>query len=809
MSSETVDLIRDLGMNAGLLAFLAGCFGVATTRSYSPDPDIRQSRDTFILVLGGLLFGGVGIASMAAPIAVAPGVILDTKTVVVALAAAYLPAWPAFLAILMMAAYRIHLGGVGMIPALAAIAMSAGVAFYLRSVRDTLDTRLGAERATWAVPLVLGVGVASAGLLGALFLPSQILGAVFPAMLLPVVIVYPLATMMTGYLMETGLRLRRREQQLSAALADSQKMASIFENSMDTIAVWQPDGTILDVNPAYCSALGYSREELVGSGSDHLRVDKDGAARFLRDVARRIEQSGRWQGEVARKRKNGEIFVSDITIQALPDPDGVVRRWVSIGRDLTEKRLMEEEVRKAGNFDPLSGLPNRRMVIESLRALLDRPAAHQTLRRHPDRAAPAEPTPENRNIAVCVFDIDDFKDLNDRYGYRTCDRLLRDVAIRLKEGANEHNIIGRLGGDEFVVVLTGFEEVHEALDRVYLIKDAIAEPLMISGNSVSLQSSVGVTLFPTDPSDADSLLRHADLAMYTAKDRGKNQIYVYDYERDRKSQQRRETIRRIDVAIDRGEMELFFQPKVRISDDKVIGAEALIRWRHPERGIISPAGFLDDIEGTPTAAKLDFWVLKEAIHIGGMWHASGSDLQVSVNMTVSTLTDPMFLQRTRELLRANRHLPSNFLEVELLETETLNDLTMVAYVMQELADTGVQCSIDDFGTGYSSLTYLQRLPAQIIKIDQSFVRDMLEDERDMALVKGIIGLAKAFNRQVVAEGVETAAHALHLKELGCDILQGYGIARPMPASEMPGWLENWKGLDALIDGSGRIDIHFV
>ena len=248
----------------------------------------------------------------------------------------------------------------------------------------------------------------------------------------------------------------------------------------------------------------------------------------------------------------------------------------------------------------------------------------------------------------------------------------------------------------------------------------------------------------------------------------------------------------VEDALLQGEMELFFQPKVRISDGQVIGAESLIRWHHPERGLLAPGAFMDDIVGTPASGKLDYWVLDAAFKAGHTLVTQGCPLPLSINIAVPTLIDSRFQQEVARLLKRHPSLPQPFLEVELLETETFNDLSAVAYVIQGLDELGVQCSIDDFGTGYSSLTYLQRLPAQIVKIDQSFVREMLDNERDRALVRGIVSLAHAFNRTVVAEGVETPAHAEALRELGCDGLQGYGIARPMPLPDLVRWIRAWQ-----------------
>ncbi len=778
-------------MNAGLIALLAVVYGAATTRSRSRHAATRAQRNSLLLLLGGLFFGLVGIACMMAPITLAEGVILDAKTLVTALAGAYLPTWPAALAVGMVTGYRVHLGGAGMAPALLAIALSAAVGYGMRRCRGWFERILGRPWSQWAWLMTFGLAVAAAALGAMMLLPAAARAEVVPRMWLPVLVIYPLALVAFGFLMDGSLELRRRTLELEAAaeqkenlLAQTRQAASVFHNSRDTIAIMAPDGTVLDVNPMFCEVMGYSREELVGKPSTRLRMDEGGEAVFLRTVLQAIADKGRWQGELARKKKSGEIFVSEVTIDALHDESGVVRKLVSIGRDLTEKRRLEEAVLRAARFDALSGLPNRQMLHQQLEALLGRGGSALT--------------------AVCVLDIDHFKALNLRFGAAACDSLLRDLAGVLRQGAQDGNLIGRIAGDEFVVVLSQCADQSEALDRMETLRQTLAQPLRVGHEEVRLSASVGMTFFPDDDSDAEGLLRHADLAMYSAKEQGRDRIFVYDSQKDVRAQARRESVRRIDAAIAQGEMVLFFQPKIRLSDGAVVGAEALIRWRHPERGLLPPGAFLDQIQGSPTAATLDYWVVAEALRIASGWQAQGTLLPVSVNMTVSTLIDPRFTVEIGRLLRQHAQLPPQFLEVELLETETMNDLSMVAFVIQDLAEIGVQCSIDDFGTGYSSLTYLQRLPAQTIKIDQSFVRDMLCSDRDRSLVRGVVSLAKAFERQVVAEGVETEQHAATLHEMGCDLLQGYGIARPMPAPDIPAWVAQWRMPEAFLKDGGRV-----
>ena len=362
----------------------------------------------------------------------------------------------------------------------------------------------------------------------------------------------------------------------------------------------------------------------------------------------------------------------------------------------------------------------------------------------------------------------------------------------LRAAVGTDNLIGRIGGDEFAVALKDCAHTDAALQRLEGLRQALARTAVLDNVQLRQTCSAGVTFYPDDMADADGMLRHADLALYAAKEQGKDRIAVFDIQQGQRVQARLHTAKLVEDALLQGEMELFFQPKIRVSDGQVVGAESLIRWHHPERGLLAPGAFMGDIVSTPAAGKLDYWVLNAAFQAGRALVADGCPLPLSINIAVSTLIDSRFQQEVARLLRRHPSLPRPFLEVELLETETFNDLSAVAYVIQGLDELGVQCSIDDFGTGYSSLTYLQRLPAQIVKVDQSFVRDMLHNDRDRALVRGIVSLAHAFNRTVVAEGVETAAHAEALRDLGCDGLQGYGIARPMPLPDLIQWIRAWQ-----------------
>ncbi len=781
MNIDTTSLIRDMGMNAGLLCFLAALYSIVLSGLRHPDLNTRKARQRWLPWIAGLMFGCTGILTMLVPLRLAEGVIVDARLVMAGLAGAYLTPLGALLCAAVLGAYRLSLGGIGTGPAMVGIVLTTGIGWLWQLYRPYFSAqRFGAwADGLWLIGL--GFSLAAGGMLAIQTLPPEVARAVTARSWLAVVVIYPIGTVLLGFLLGNVQKLNQREEALEQTaetlktmLAEARLAASVFVNSKDTIAIVRPDGTVLDVNPTYTSVLGYTREELIGKSSAVLLHDEGGEALFLRRVAHAIERDGRWHGELARRRKNGETFVSELTIEGIRDPDGVVRKWVSVGKDVTEQRRLEQALQQFGNYDALTGLASRRLFAKELNA---------TLHKRTDTTG---------ILALCMLDIDQFKDLNEQWGQPLADQFLRVFAQRLRADAGPDNLIGRIGGDEFAIALKDCADAESALQRLEGLRQSLARTAVLDNVQLRLTCSAGVTFYPADPGDADGLLRHADLALYAAKEQGKDRIAVFDIQQGQRVQARRHTAKLVEDALLQGEMELYFQPKVRISDGQVVGAECLIRWRHPERGLLAPGVFMADIVGTPVASKLDYWVLDAAFKAGQALVVQDSPLPLSINIAVSTLIDSQFQQEVARLLRQHPSLPRPFLEVELLETETFNDLSAVAYVIQGLDELGVPCSIDDFGTGYSSLTYLQRLPAQIVKIDQSFVREMLDNERDRALVRGIVSLAHAFHRKVVAEGVETPAHAEALRDLGCDALQGYGIARPMPLQDLVRWIRAWQ-----------------
>jgi len=430
--------------------------------------------------------------------------------------------------------------------------------------------------------------------------------------------------------------------------------------------------------------------------------------------------------------------------------------------------------------DPLTQLPNRTLLADRLQQSLA----------HAQRMGEI--------LAICYFDLDDFKEVNDQHGHEVGDQLLIELANRMRDCLRESDTIARMGGDEFALLLCGLNSIEEcdfALDRLL---NAINQPFILDDITASVSASIGYTIYPSDKSTPDTLLRNADHAMYQAKLNGGRCYHLFDTEHDRYTRGQRQVRERIETGLIANEFCLHFQPKVDMQRGRVIGMEALIRWQHPELGLRLPDEFLPQIEHTDFIINLGEWVILETLRQMHAWQSAGLNIRVSVNIAARHIMQVNFAQRLDELLSFYTDIDPSQLELEITETAMIEDIARVTQNMHSCKALGVSFALDDFGVGYSSLTYLRRLPIDVIKIDQSFVRDMLHDSDDLALIAGVISLSREFNLKVVAEGVETPEHGVQLLRMGCNVAQGYGIGHPMPASQVTDWVlayepdKNWK-----------------
>ena len=552
-----------------------------------------------------------------------------------------------------------------------------------------------------------------------------------------------------------------------------QLAASVFRHAREGIMIADATGTIIEVNETFTHITGYSRAEAIGQNPRMLHSGRQDS-NFYTQMWSTLAEHGHWSGEVWNRRKNGEIYPETLTLSAVRDASGTTKNYVALFTDITDTKIQQQRLEQFAHFDALTGLPNRVLLADRLKQ-----AMLQSQRR-------------SQALAVVYLDLDGFKAVNDLYSHSVGDELLIALSLRMKSALRDGDTLARIGGDEFVAVLVDLEHpqaCEAVLERLLL---AAASPVTVDGNTLTVSASIGVTQYPSDLVDADQLMRHADQAMYIAKVAGKNRYHHFDVEQDAAVKTQRQDLDAIRYALEQNEFVLFYQPKVNMATGVVTGAEALIRWQHPEKGLLPPSEFLGVIENYPISVELGEWVIDTALAQMAAWARAGLHFPISVNVGVRQLQQGDFVERLTTLLQAHPDVPPLSLELEVLETSAMEDIGHVSNVMNACRALGVGFALDDFGTGYSSLTYLKHLPAELLKIDQSFVRDMLDDPDDLAIVEGVIGLATAFRRNVIAEGVETVAHGELLLNLGCQMAQGYGIARPMPASSLPDWVAKWR-----------------
>jgi diguanylate cyclase (GGDEF)-like protein/PAS domain S-box-containing protein len=548
----------------------------------------------------------------------------------------------------------------------------------------------------------------------------------------------------------------------------------VFNQAQEGIIITDTDGIITDVNPAFCEITGYSREEVIGKGPRILNSGKH-SPEFFSNMWQAITEHGYWQGEVWNRRKNGELYAELLTISALMDDDGQSRHYVGLFSDITQTKQQQETLELMAHYDVLTKLPNRVLFADRFSQAVAHSNRTETM------------------LAICFLDLDNFKPVNDSYGHEVGDQLLIEVAMRLRANVRDEDTISRFGGDEFAILFRDIELKSECELLLQRIHESLAQPYDVNDLRIEISASSGVTFYPGDNPDLDTLLRHADQTMYQAKLSGRNTYKLFNPAQNRQTMEKHQWLQQIAQALNNNEFCLYYQPKVNMRTGAVTGVEALIRWQHPEQGMMAPGYFLPMISDTDLEIQLGNWVLEQALSKAEEWHDKGFEVEVSVNIASSHLQSASFIDDVEQALAQHPQLDSRYLQLEIVETSALGDIGAISRVIKMSRDVlGVSVALDDFGTGYSSLTHLRHLFASTIKIDQSFVRDMLDDPQDYTIVDGVSGLADAFRRQVIAEGVETIEHGLMLLMMGCDHAQGYGIARPMPAQDVEQWLRDYR-----------------
>jgi diguanylate cyclase (GGDEF)-like protein len=468
--------------------------------------------------------------------------------------------------------------------------------------------------------------------------------------------------------------------------------------------------------------------------------------------------------------------------------NGVSVRLTGIFQDISEQKKAQRKLQKtnddlaaanaalklSAHYDALTGLPNRYLLADRMHQGVIKCSRH------------------NSFLAIAFIDIDGFKAVNDNHGHDIGDELLKKLADELKHALREGDTLSRIGGDEFVAVMDNLSDPAESELILSRMLEAVSAPMLVDERVLNVSASIGVTVYPFDKGDPDQLLRHADQAMYIAKQNGKNCYHIFDIEKDVATKHHNEKLARIGQALRDDEFVLYYQPKIDLRAHELVGVEALIRWNDPDKGLRAPADFLPEVEDNVLGIEIGKWVIQTALKQLNEWRSVDDNFSISVNISPLHLQYADFVSDLREYLAVYPNYKAGGLDLEIVESSALNDIDLVSGIITECKAMGVSFSIDDFGVGYSSLVYLRRLPVKYLKIDQSFVRDMLFDLDDKAIIQGIIELAKVFNLTVIAEGVETNKHGEVLLALDCFFAQGYGIAKPMPQADFLPWLSRFN-----------------
>lgn len=549
--------------------------------------------------------------------------------------------------------------------------------------------------------------------------------------------------------------------------------ANALENTVEGVMITDEAGEIVSVNKAFSLITGYEAEEALGRKAGDVGLSGQDEA-LEGEIARILAQAGYWQGEIWRRRKNGELYPELLSISAVRDDAGKTSHFVSVFNDISPYKQYEEWLEFLAHHDPLTRLPNRMSFQERLKEAIARAHRHEA------------------SIGVLFIDLDGFKTVNDSLGHAMGDTLLQSVAARLTECAGEGGMVARLGGDEFVVMLDEIGSSQEAAAMAQRQLESLARPLVMGGHELFITASIGISCFPQDGRDAQTLLKNADVAMYRAKAQSRNAYEFFSAEMNAHAFETLFMANSLHRALERDELMLHYQPRVTLASGHVTGVEALLRWQHPDLGLIPPSRFIALAEETGIIVAIGDWVLVEACRQAAEWVAKGlPPVRVAVNLSPRQLNQGDLPQRIRQVL-AEAGLSPSRLELEITESMMMQDPDRTKIILDEIKALGCAIAVDDFGTGYSSLSYLKRFPIDRLKIDQSFTGSLPSSPDSAAITRAIIAMAKSLNLHVTAEGIETQAQHRFLSQEGCDEGQGYLFSRPLPAPEVA----------ALLAGSG-------
>ncbi|WP_249678994.1 phosphodiesterase DibA [Pseudomonas abieticivorans] len=550
----------------------------------------------------------------------------------------------------------------------------------------------------------------------------------------------------------------------ASGLADRERLrmaAAVFDCTLEGVLVTDLRGRIVHVNRAFMDITGYRQGEVVGHNPNKFKSGRH-AADFYQQMFGTLAEAGQWSGEIWNRRKSGEIYPQWQTIRAVRDDHGQVSHYVAVFSDISAIKHNECELSRLAHHDPLTDLPNR---------LLFSDRAEQALAKR-------------QGCALLLLDLDHFQSFNDSLGHAVGDQLLKAVVERLQGRCDSGVTLARLGGDEFALLVEGCEQIAQAATLAQRLLDDLKPPFLLEGHSLFISASIGISLFPSDALNPEQLLRNADSALFKAKSNGRAGYALYTEELTAHAQQRVGLSSELRRALVQDELRVYYQPVHDLRSRRQVGMEALVRWQHPQRGLVPPGEFIPIAERSGLIADIDAWVLRQACQQMCQWQAEGKALDfVAVNVSSRLFAGRVLYQQIAQVL-AETGLDPAFLEVEVTESAVMDDPEVALEQLHRLRELGLTLAIDDFGTGYSSLLRLKRLPVQKLKIDQGFVAGLPGDDDDIAIVRAIIALAHSMGMQVHAEGIEQAEQADFLLKHGCELGQGYWFGRPVPAGDI-------------------------
>ena len=579
--------------------------------------------------------------------------------------------------------------------------------------------------------------------------------------------------LMGGYFLSAVYRFMAKGDRVRGQLRVA---ARLFECSRDAIFVTDRNQSIISVNQAFTEITGYAPEEVLGKNPRMWSSGRHDAD-FYRNLYAALDGEGYWQAEIWNKRKNGEIYPEWVSISAIRNDRQEIANYLCIATDISGRKKAEERLRFLANYDELTALPNRRTFDQRL----DYALAHA--KRY------------GKQLAVVYMDLDRFKIINDTLGHAAGDLLLRDAAGRLRQCLRESDSVARLGGDEFVVLITEFSQKQDVIGVAQKLLEVMAGPYLLSGQECHVTASIGISSYPDDSKDAQTLIKNADIAMYRAKERGKNNFQFYAAQMNVYSFDRLALESSLRHALERNEFLLHYQPKVNVRSGNITGTEALVRWQHPDMGMVAPAQFIPVAEETGLIVPLGEWVLRTACAQNREWQRQGfPHLRVAVNLSPRQFRQENLVREVAKILQETG-LDAGSLELEITESMVFQDPEQAAKILTELRAMGLSLSIDDFGTGYSSLAYFKRFPITSVKIDRCFIQDLPEAADTAAITRAIIAIADSLKLNVVAEGVESEEQLDFLREHKCLEIQGYYFSRPLPPHELASLLRGrgWLG----------------